>query len=722
MLGRGVVGVTIDNPNADGQIAENEHGFGYDWLFRETKHENTFDRNAPLDAQWDYATGGTEYIPVLKACGPRGNVVKRNMVLSQWRQEAGTWAEWTPPGYPQAQYIGWYPSAAGQYGRVTYQSRTAMHFALWLQRNTPRWDETGDCYIGVLIGAGKDQYQYAYYLPLRSTNYKYPRLLRAPAGTPFTMAHTIDERQTSTAELSGLGGGGKEEVFILENTAGHLLMRWSGDNEPWVWWEPGGVYLGPRYLTVFVQGHGLSFCSAGITYPRTSTVTPYNSLTVPSWVNATHEWGWLASGQNDMPQGGAVSVASSTAVDQATDKPVVTFTCAGRERPVCYAVFQTHSPTFTAANSSPYDITTDDASDCYKVLAASWYITDIGRNQRAELTIQANNAASETWRGNQKVTLKAGVQTEADAGNPTLTTQFVGYLKRFERIKDPDEQGVATWRWYVEDGIGARLEGKKFMLWHNAYGGWNSSSAFVQVLQRCGVPDALMDLDLPANTIGDGIGGQTVNSATLPHGDRPGDLLFNFNHEEGAVAALDKMAKSIGCEFGYDAPDGSYFVQEAVRTWDGTIDFTLSDDTTTETDLVRALTVERGNDEFRNHLALFGGQGQAAQGVYMNLRDSAYLPGSALYVGEDWWDVQTEAEVANPVLVAQRRFAEYVKRGIVLTWETHAKPTLFPNHHVLVDVDGMDVPVGSVFRIVDKRGDITMDGDFRCTFTGVLER
>jgi hypothetical protein len=716
--------------------------------------------NAPLlgadwQAYWSPFGGPTEYIPELHGCGPRGSALKQDMVLANWTQDYGTWYVAQAGGSPPAQYLWWPGAGADSYGQVVSVGTFYPQVALWLYRAGAPDGQVWPTFTVIAFQPATGPYIYALYLPLnaQATDLKYPRLLRAPRDTTLDPAqHTVEEWQSSSLQGNAGLGETQEEYLTLENTDGRLFFRTSGGGDAWTYKPAGGIELGPGTLLLEAYGHAVAFNAQQITFPTTSYATPRTGVAAPFWCNGTRTYYHVGTDPGPYDYSGAaqsnyVQVSPLTSPFLGDPKPLIKFVSDGHHRPLCYAVAQVHPPVFTEGRSDPQALEGTGVT-----VSVSGRVDDTWRGATCEVVLRVDPDGY-VLTGNNKVTVDTGwlvvEGTEATIATGAVERQFTGYMTRQERSRTADDLGKVTVKLHCEDGIASRLLGKKFMWQHAVYGGLSYGTDYYNtdtedegterygkfayhtntklpagvvvrhILNRAGVPDAL---------IADGVLNCTGNLALpLAGADQLGNLLFDFQADEEVVSALDKIAGVLGGYFGVGV-DGKYGVfSRATYAAGDAVDWTLSDSTLTDADLIYEISAERGYDEFRNYVAAIVGQGaSAATSITPVWRAGSHATTSDPdFMGDDWWEMILEADAsgaAAAILLAQQRHAALLKRGQVLRWTTPGKPDLWPGHLVSVDAVGLDVTSGTVFRIVQKDWSIEPNsGEYVCNFLGVKE-
>ncbi|MBC7288348.1 MAG: hypothetical protein H5T86_09950 [Armatimonadetes bacterium] len=666
----------VDNAHADGLLEK--HGFAYDWRFDAAKD---LVPGIADDFRASWIGDGCEIVPVLRALGLRGYAVKDDMRLEDWSVEAGDcWKVVTPDGRPRVAYLFWCDARPNRHGIVMSRQRYEPRIALWLWRFAPPAGQTEPVFIEVTLhgdGAGP---AYTVQLPLHDEAHKYPRLWRHDPNQPE--AYLVDELQRYDAARLAMLGGALEQHLWIEETDGVLVMSVSGVAEPWVYQPEDGQGPSRGHVSVTVRGHCAMFNLQPITYPAQGTARPARFIFVPDWMNRTPSYLPVTGGS------GEVEVGEDEQASGGWTRPVVTLRTADpHRRPVVYLLHQYHQAQFGSGQSSP-----QSTAGRSVLLRLSWRRRMWrGWRFKAELRDFSGTCA---WRGNEKVCVKAGW------GAP-VTQVMVGYLTGPRRERHGEEfLGRSTLEVEGKDYIGARLAGKKFMAWHGSPVGWNFAQWFRYVLNRAGVPDALI----------------TVEDDGYVIGAMPDKWLgrYEFGHDVEVVRALDAVVRARGWVWGVN-PEGQIWAGPEPQ-YGGFPDFILDDDTVTEEDRVLRVSAERAGDEFRNYVAVFSGR-RAVEAAIWHDEGSHRDPASDAFIADDWWRVLVEPDEPDPTTLAWQVFCDAQRWRADIVWETPGKPQLRPGMFVRVDASGLGVAEGSVFQIVEDIGIMEPErGLFRSVF------
>ena len=173
--------VTIDNPDADGLIAQ--HGAGYTWRFT-GREEDPYSTSAPWAPRWNYAAGNTEYLAEMRACAPRGYATMQDMALSEWTGEG----DWEEVAYPEREWLWLREVPEGGYGEISSSLPFYPNLCIWLAQYAAAQEKT-EAFTGITLIPENGPLQVGYYLPVYTEDgeYKYPQLRIAPKSRPSTL-------------------------------------------------------------------------------------------------------------------------------------------------------------------------------------------------------------------------------------------------------------------------------------------------------------------------------------------------------------------------------------------------------------------------------------------------------------------------------------------------------------------------------------------------------
>ena len=116
--------------------------------------------------------------------------------------------------------------------------------------------------------------------------------------------------------------------------------------------------------------------------------------------------------------------------------------------------------------------------------------------------------------------------------------------------------------------------------------------------------------------------------------------------------------------------------------------------------LARLIEAETEDEDFRNAVAVIDGLGSVLP-EWDN--DSIQAPANLRFIGDDWWHVEASRDEVSPWALAERLLAERLKTRKTVRWTRQARADLVPGMYVEVTVDNLDVPAGTVMRIINER-------------------
>ncbi len=670
-----------------------------------------------------FAIGATQYNDSLQACVPQGYAVWGNMSWSNWEREAGwnagqetrgNWRLATAAHFPQRRFAFFDCLWPNAYGSI----RSVEHFRgeviLVLYQFAPPWAQENPPRTRVeLIQTSGPTYFYDLPLSGEKNQIQLPRLgKKDPEGDRPDEELNVAEWQKLEAKLKTQVAGVDARILKVccqplkslgGQEVGPLIWEDSYVSQPWIVSPGEGISMTPYRLRITAHGHALAVAACQVKYPVTSYAQPYDTLAVPGWVEPTHTYYALGFAPFGTSVSAISTVDGTVSGTNATDRPTLVFTSDGHARPLCYGVSQIHSATIGSARTSATNVTGG------VIMSARGSCDETWRGATCDFTMRIG-ADDYAWKGNEKVEVRAGWSSvTAGVKSDSSSVQFTGYIADLKRRKDPGDLAKVYLDVHCEDGIGARLSGKKKMLYHACYAGLDAAQVFTEVLTRAGVASSLID------TTG-------LSGRLLPTGERGSDLMWQFAQDYDVVSALDDMAAAMGKFFGV-TKDLSYFMGTRLA-YSGTPDYIVDDDSVADTDRIEAISAERANAEFRNYVAAIvrGNTGKLTDEVIMYDADSHRATASADFIGDDWWEVVMQPEATSAWDLALKRWREVFRRRQVLEWTTAGKHDLWPGHYVQVQAGGLGVPTNTVFRIVTKEWEIREgSGNFICRFGAIKE-
>jgi hypothetical protein len=736
---RAVCQAVVDHPHADGIILDG--GFGLLQQFRFVDHFETrpgdFSRHpAP---EWDLSSGGqynVEVIPELNAVGPRGVCGREDMTLydggtGDWERTnhaslpncSNLWKEVYPVGHPRAKCLfyydarGAYDASVGYGGEVTsrYDWPEEPSFILQAYRYAPNptLPSARYCFIELQLLGDSEMGQWSLGLPMAGTQEqaRYPRL--GWRQTPDDEWEVLREFRTAPHEINALRQKPFEQIVTWETVDGHFLLNIDGHRQ--VYYVPPDlrvtneplVAAGP--VRVIVYGHAAMLNLTPIRYPLGELVecrvqrADYFAVdnTVFGSTPSLEAVAW-------QPAGTAANAGASVTTEGDEDRwvPNISFTSSSNyRRAVAYLHEMDFAPVISEGETDPYE--TQGAN---VIVRAHGELTDTWRRGRCRLTLDVERDAVgdlPDWKGNNLVTVTAGWD---DGASTDVATQFTGYLVESAHVRigrTPERVALVL---NARDGF-LRLERK---CWQHlgSFAGWLLEDAFHRVLNQCGIPDAKISFT------GDG-------DLVIPPGPRLADLRFDFPQDTTVPEGLDRLIRACGYVWGVDQ-EGTWFCRPPVE-YGGTPDFTLDDDTLTKEDVTFALRAETiratspGSRGFANSVFVRLDRGAEQEVAWRRDAPSHQDPASGSFIGDDWWHVFVGYDEQSASALAERILADRLQRRKMLHFRCSGKPSLFPDHFVQVQATGINVPSGSVFRIVRKRWEATHDGEFTTDFACQFE-
>jgi hypothetical protein len=577
-------------------------------------------------------------------------------------------------------YLFWYDARPNEWGSVLSKAEFEPRVAVWLWRFTPPDGQGYPVFVEVTLHGNGLGPSYSVQVPLHDEEYKFPRLWRHDVGQ--SEPRVVDELQRYDVARLGLADGAAEQHLWIEETDGVLVINLTGAAEPWVYQPDDGQGPSRGHISVTFRGHCGMFNLQPIRYPSQGNAWPNTFLTIPEWMSRAPQYLAVTGGQ------GIVTATEDPQSDPEKTRPVLTLVSThSYKRPVVYLLHQYHEPEFALGQSEPHSTAGEE-----NLLRLRWQ-RKLRRGWRFWAELRDWNEAYE-WRGNEKVTVRAGWQ-EAQ------TQVMVGYLAGPARRREAEEDlGRAKAEIEGRDYIAARLTARKYMTWHGSPVGWNFAQWFSYVLRRAGVPQALIQVPDDGYVI-----------QAMPHKWRS---RYQFRHDVSVVDALDEVVRSRGWVWGINEHGQIWAGPEA--EYSGVPDFVLDDNAASEEDRIVRVEAERAADDFRNYAAVFA-SGEGVEAAIWHDEASHRDPEAAAFIGDDWWRVLVAPDERDAWLVGWQLLQEARKWRCDIVWETLGKPHLRPGMFVEVRTDGLGIPEGAVFEILEDVGMLDrQQGTFRSIF------
>jgi len=666
--------LVFDNPDAAGMI--DLRGFGCDWTFEARRQEAAL---SPTSWAPEWIHEGTEIVPGLNVLTLRGQAPPAAMSLSGVTIGLGDgyWGVRVPAWQPRAAWLAFVDGRAGQNGWCTstgiVQPRLCVRFIDYLP--TAAW--TGQSSSGInLLGDGSEEHGYSLFLPVQSTEYKFPRLYRGQPGA-WTLVDEF-ERADAAAEMIGWQARGTE-VWI-EECDGQLVIRFGGIAEPWVYQPESGCEPLAGPWNVAFEAHIGLVNVAEIAYPTSGVCTaahyidlPADCNPLPGQVIAEETFGGPASSVVWLTNGGQI-------------KPEVTLQTADvHQRPIVRVVHEFHEATLTSRPmDTPIDTETRKATliagglDPAELVGLRWR-RNLWRDWQFRALIRDPH---EYWEGALKPNMPVTVHAGWDG---SLTELMTAYLTRPKPIRQP-APSPTLFDLECRDYITARLAGKKFLLETCSPEGWDLGAWAEWQIVRAGCG---LSTSFPSGTI--------VTQQSL------GEIAWRRGATDDLVTALDEVFAAHGwAPLAIDADNTIWSGPEPA--YSGTPDFTLDESTASGDDIIVGLDVELEDAEFRNMVA-----GESEAGLIRTWAEGWNDPDDPDFVGDDWWHAERRGgDSANALAAwAQEELRRRLQTRQVLTWTRLAAPAdVWPGAYVEVTVDHLAVPAGTIMRVVSDEGEL----------------
>ncbi|MGD8238852.1 MAG: hypothetical protein PVH68_09885 [Armatimonadota bacterium] len=664
------------------------------------------------EPSWDLA--GTEVVsPNYPALTLRGKVQKTNMSLSQWAcSPPEQWAAPLVPDKPSVNYLWYHDSRANQTGTAvsTFLLPARPQFAFTWFDYAPHRDVSGDVGVEIILRYGESD-ELMLVLPLSSDTYKYPTLFRS--------GEIVDEFQSGIPGAELLDNSGpKAKGLVFRNLPGATVISFKGAHADWVtrvlghgvndWLEPGRVAV--RAIRHAMQFHlqTLTFDTGGTAHSKWLEWEPYYTPAANTFVVPEDVSGYTA------PTGTSVSAAVETQrvpSDQHRLKLTLS-TSDPQQTPVVgwSSMYGTTSLGTALDDNFLADLT--EAGDLYRV---EWRIRDTYRGSVLKATVRNWDGQYE-WKGNNWTKLQMGWDDGGGRDGLTYYDQFAGFLdkpKYWRRFRD--DAGRALIKLRARDWAFRFRKKAAFMF--PAFGGWPFGDACRYVLNRCGVPDSLIEIPT------------SMEDYVVPWDD-VGLVSFAYDDDANPLRILDHLCNAVASSDASWEPYGifvRFMPSGVVRIWPGTTytdgaeELTIND-SGTGANLITRFDGERGLDDFRNHVAVVGKKGQSVVRVMVRDADSQFARTDDKFLGDDWWEVITDLDMDAPELRAEGRLEERLRISNLVLWKCRGHPELMPNDFVKVGtVANCNVPSDTIFRITEKRSEARMDTlRWETTFLGEL--
>lgn len=701
MLYSGAANLIIRDKRSDGYIEKDAWGLDFPMsnLDRTRSLARVYQNAARQAPEW--ALDHVQPIPELSAAilMPHLSIYAMSLTpgaANDWQAEDAYWKIVQPPGAAQT-WLKWYDGRADQLGSILGLTRISKNpsWGLRFLRARPPVGQTDPIGIAVTLNCiGTHQYQL--YLP--GDEGFFPQIYRSDDSG--ATAYLADELARDDAARWCAGAFERQEQLAVIHIPDHLIIYLGDLGDPWIYYEEG-LDISEGHVRLEVTGGQAAFHFGEIVYSSQGTIERNFWITPPDRLN--DEEADSVDYLGDVPDGTGIGVSMITDAETPPNVyPKAVLSSTGARTPVLYEIQATRP----AIRSEPVtDLLFDNEvtpGDKGKLEIVEFTVAQGWRG--SSIQAQLRTAGEYTLRGNEKVQLKVALQS---GGALSWYTQVTGYLETPHPQKSGREPGVIRPDWSARDRF-CRLQNKGAKMLPS-FDGWSFENAFYWVMcEVAGFPDADILLD-------DG-----AAEFYFPIGAGGMDLKFDATLDLATIA--DQLCAAAGRRWGV-ATDGSIFT-EALGTdaYSGTPDWVLDDDTVTAEDVCYFIEVDRDVFVLRNHVIVIGqdSSGNDVLASWMH-ENSMSDPTADPFIGDEWCTVLIGPQGADPWLHAQFTGQELMQYRGLIVWETNGKPTLFPDHYVEVNTTGLDVELGTIFKIIEKWGRLdSSSGEFICKFVGAV--
>lgn len=692
--GIGVANLIIADKRSDGYI--DTHSWGLDFPMagfdRTRRIQGAYQNNPSLDIP-EWIADGVVPLPELAAAILEPQWGASDMSLDDWYQESSTyWKLVQPPG-DSLQWIKYYDGRADQSGSLISMDRPAQNgsWGFCFLRAAPPPDQADPVYLRITLNClGTVQYR----LCIRQDGLYYPTLEKSvDVGASWTV---IDVLGADDAARWAAGAFGSLQWCSCLYLPDRLIFHLGDLRDPWIYYE-SDLVVPEGHVRVEIAGGHTAFHFDQITFPGSGTVERLIHITPPGFLSAEADT-TMYGGQT--PTGTAIATEMLTDGDGAV-YPKATLSSDGTYSPVLYAIHVARPATHAAPVAGTiFDNTLvphqGKLQEIEFTIAQGWR----GSSFRAKLLTVGEYGIT----GNEKAQVRVALDTGAGI---SYLTQMTGYLETPKLARHGQRPGEVPLELRGRDLL-CRLRNKDCKLLP-AFGGWSFYNAWMWLFHEvAGLPESMISPDAGA---ADWI---------LPY--PPGQISMKYDQTLDIVTVADQLARAAGREWGVGVGGIVFTRPLGSVVYGGIPDFILDDETVTEADAAYLIDLDRDLFAVRNHVMCIG-QDRSGNDVIASWRYTNTMtdPNNDPFIGDEWCEVRIAPEGADPYLIAMFTGSELIQYRALLRWQTEGKPTLFPDHFVYVDVAGIDVPVGSVFRIISKWGRISAEGEFVCEFLGAIQ-
>ena len=689
---RGVANLIIRDKRADGYITA--HAWGLDFpmtgLDRTRQVAGPYQNAAHQRPEWDLDE--IVAIPELNAAILTPYWSTGSLDLDWWEQESSAyWKIVRPPG-AVCDWIKWYDGRADQYGSICSRDRLSYNpsFGLRFLRARPPADQTNDVEFAVTLNAlGTIQYQ----LYIRQNEGYYPSLWKSTdAGATWD---DVDYFANEQAARWAAGAFERIDYISCIFLPDHLII-WLGDMpNAWVYYEDG-LHIPEGHIRMEVAGCQTAFHLQQVPFATSGAIERLIGITAPGFINDVAD---TMDHLGQTPAGATITPTMQTGGGEVWPKAVLAGDAT--RTPVLYQIQATRPATHAAGTTTVlFDNTL--AGHKGKLISLRYTIGQAWRGSR--FSAQLETAGGYDFDGNEKAEIKVARDT---GGGLSYVTQMTAYLQRPKRLRHGRDPGTVVLDLQGQDRL-CRLRNKAALLLPS-FAGWSFQDAWTWLMHECaGILESELVFD----------GGAADFHYPCPYSD----LILKFDHTLDVVAVADQLAKAAGREWGITAAGKIFSRALGTIAYSGSPDWTLDEDTATEADVAYTIEADRDIFSVRNHVMVIG-RDKHGNDVLATWRHdpSVSNPAADPFIGDTWWDVSIAPDGADPWLIAQFRGTDLLSYRSLVVWQTDGKPDLFPDHYVKVQTTGLEIPNDTIFRIIEKQGELRGDGEFTTRFLGVIQ-
>jgi hypothetical protein len=725
---RAAVQIVVDAAHCDGMLTV--QGVGRDWRTLEPRDALDIGQRTPdLGGQYGWHYNGLfERIPALNGIAPIMTYTPADMDLGDWTVQSGMWRESHTSGNMRHKALEFYDGLPGRYGASAHGHLTStadwapnVDFIAVRMPQAPDETEPGTLELWFRGATAGDLYCIGWPTAGPSGAYGTAQGRTGWQSHPYLMGkRTGDSTWTLIDTLRSTTVPGEHGKTLLvqhhriQYLDGTLLISTDGKGDPWAfsgtWMHSSGDVTfaldESAPIDLVIVGHTALIGVYQLAAPASAVLYPSAFLvrrTDPPAESNTPNYRVVGTA----PAGTSITAAVDThGTNSDAKRPALTFVSAGGKRPVLYGVQEYRTATVGSADSDPVTLTSGDAT--FRTLSVRGHVDR--RYQGATCEIEYTAIPGEVlneMRPNAKVVVGIGGQP-VGGGAASYTTHFTGYALPPTKTKERARSHGSV---ICEDMATARLA-KKQLGWFCSLGGWPVDDAFEYILNRAGVPSALISVDAGVSYAGMGA------LYYLPQGTRKGTQKLMFAPDKSVPSALDEICTLRNLRWGVTT-GGVVFLAPAVAHVAGHYDVALGE--TDATNVAFRFRHERSAREFRNLVQVMVGEGvEAAAGVLVD----AYSwsdPTSTRFVGDLWTRYIAASQADDLSSVIARAWDDLTYNDSVIQWTELDRPGIWPNAEVAVTVgNDMNIVAGSIYRVTSKAYTVGADGRYRQTLDAEL--